>query len=72
MQAAKHPKRLIRGWGCPGIVGFVRNGLSLLLGETRGFPKTRGTFLGVTITRIIACWVLYWGPPIHGNYHVGD
>ena len=46
MQAAKRPKRLIQGLGCPGIIGFVRNGLSLLLGEIREFPKTRDTFLG--------------------------
>ena len=29
-----------------------------------GFPKIRGTFLGVPIKRIIVFWSLYWGPPI--------
>ena len=28
----------------------------------RGFPKIRGTILGVPITRIIIYWGLYWGP----------
>ena len=27
-----------------------------------GFPKLRGTLLGVPIIRIIVCWGLYWGP----------
>ena len=36
-----------------------------------GFPKIRGTFLGVPIVRIIVFWGLYWGPPILGNYHIG-
>ena len=35
-----------------------------------GFPKIRGTFLGVPIIRIIAFGVLDWGPPILGNYHM--
>ena len=35
-----------------------------------GFPKIRGTILGVPIIRIIVYWVLYWDPPILGNYHV--
>ena len=26
-----------------------------------GFPKIRGTFLGVPIVRIIVFWGLYWG-----------
>ena len=34
----------------------------------RGFPKTRVTFWGVPIIRIIICWGLYWGPLISGNY----
>ena len=36
-----------------------------------GFPKIRGTFLGVPIIRIIVFWGLYWGPLILGNYHLG-
>ena len=36
-----------------------------------GFPKIRGTILGVPIIRIIVFWGLYWGPPILGNYHMG-
>ena len=35
-----------------------------------GFPKIRGTFLGVPIIRTIVFWGPYWGPPILGNYHV--
>ena len=35
-----------------------------------GFPKIRGTILGVPIIRIIIYWGLYWGPPILGNYHI--
>ena len=31
------------------------------------FPKIRGTILGVPILRII----VFWGPPILGNYHIG-
>ena len=36
-----------------------------------GFPKIRGTFLGVLIIRTIVYWGLYRGPLILGNYHVG-
>ena len=35
-----------------------------------GFPKIRGTILGVPIIRIIVFWGLYWGPLILGNYHI--
>ena len=35
-----------------------------------GFPKIRGTILGVPIIRIIVFWGLYWGSPILGNYHL--
>ena len=37
-----------------------------------GFPKIRGTFLGVPIRRIIVFWCLYWGPLNSGNYHMGE
>ena len=36
-----------------------------------GFPKIRGTVLGVPIIRIIVFWSRYWGSLILGNYHVG-
>ena len=32
-------------------------------------PKIRGTFFGVAVMRMIIYWVLYWSPPILGNYH---
>ena len=35
-----------------------------------GFPKIRGTFLGVPIIRTIVFWGLHWGPLILGNYHI--
>ena len=35
-----------------------------------GFPKIRGTILGVPILRMRVFGGLYWGPPILGNYHV--
>ena len=35
-----------------------------------GFPKIKGTFLGVPIMRIIIYWGVYGGPPILGNYHI--
>ena len=40
------------------------------IGDIWGFPKIRGTFLGITIKRIIVFWGLCWGPPIYGNYHM--
>ena len=36
------------------------------------FPKIRGTFLGVPMTRVFVYWDLYWGPPIYGNYHISS
>ena len=35
-----------------------------------GFPKIRGTLLGIPIVRTIVFWGLYWDSPILGNYHV--
>ena len=35
-----------------------------------GFPKIRGTFLGVPAIRSIVFCGLYWGPPTLGNYQV--
>ena len=40
------------------------------LGMIWGFPKIRGTILGVPIRRTIIFWGLYWGTPILGNYHL--
>ena len=37
---------------------------------TWGFPKIRGTILGVPIIRTIVFRGLYWGPLILGNYHI--
>ena len=36
----------------------------LLPGIIWGFPKIRGTLLGVPIIRIIVFWGLHWGPII--------
>ena len=35
-----------------------------------GFPKIRGTFIGVPIIRTVVFWGLFWGPPILGKYHI--
>ena len=40
------------------------------LKSTWGFPKFRGTILGVPIIRTIVYWGLYWGTLILGNYHL--
>ena len=32
-----------------------------------GFPKIRGTFLGVPIIRTIVFWGVYWGTPYFGK-----
>ena len=39
-----------------------------LYSEKHGFPIIRGTFLRVPIARTI----VYWGPPIPGNYHISS
>ena len=36
----------------------------VIQGVIWGFPKIRGTILGVPITRIIVYWGLYWDPLI--------
>ena len=36
-----------------------------------GSPKSRGTFLGVPMIRIVIFWALFCGPPVLGNYHMG-
>ena len=40
------------------------------MGWKWGFPKIRGTILGVPIIKTIVFWVLYWGPLILGNYQI--
>ena len=35
-----------------------------------GFPKMRGTFLGVPTIRTRVFWGLYWGSPILRNYQI--
>ena len=35
-----------------------------------GFPKSRGTSLGVPMIRIIIFGGLYWGPLNLGNYYI--
>ena len=35
-----------------------------------GFPKIRGTILGVPIIRTIVYWGLNWGTLILGNDHI--
>ena len=52
---------LIRGRLLFGIFGFF---------PEWGFPKIRGTILGVPIIRTIIFWGLYWGPLILGNYQM--
>ena len=37
------------------------------LNPPSGFPKIRGTFLGVPIIRIVVLGDLYWGLPFLGN-----
>ena len=41
-----------------------------LLGHIWGFPKIRGSFLGVPIIRVIIFGDLNWSTPIWGNYHI--
>ena len=53
------------------IQGIQGLGLKGIIGAIWGFPKTRGTLLGVPIIRIIVFGGLYWGTPILGNYHIG-
>ena len=35
-----------------------------------GFPRMRGTILGVPMIRTIVYWGLYWVPLILGNYRM--
>ena len=47
------------------------HGIFLFLqSEKWGFPKIRGTILGVPIIGTIVFWGLYWGPLILGNYQI--
>ena len=51
------------------IEGFRTKSLDVSEMFIGGFPKIRGTILGVPIIRTIVFWGLYWGPLILGNYH---
>ena len=44
--------------------------LKLWFMEKWGFPKIRGTFLGVLMIRTKIFWDLYWGSLIKGNYQI--
>ena len=35
-----------------------------------GFPKIKGTLLGVPIIRTVVYWDLYWGTLILGNHQI--
>ena len=35
-----------------------------------GFPKLRGTVLGVPVLRTVVFWGLYWGSSVLGNYRM--
>ena len=52
------------------LQAVVHRSLQVLKTPIWGFPKIRGTLLGVPIIRIVVYWGLYWGPPILGNYHI--
>ena len=48
----------------PATATLDRSAFSQLLSRLLwGFPKIRGTILGVPIRRTIVFWGLYWGPP---------
>ena len=57
---------------CDGVVPKIRGTFKGGYGGYIGFgvSELRGTILGVLTTRVIACWGLYWGPPLWGNYHI--
>ena len=38
--------------------------------EIWGFPKIRGTLLGIPTKRTLVHWGLYWGSLVLGNFHV--
>ena len=54
------------------IIGSLLRGLGLRSSplDIWGFPKIRGTILGVPIIRTKLFLGLYWGPLILGNYHL--
>ena len=56
--------KLFEVWGC-GFKGLGFKGFGFKVAKAIwGFPKIRGTILGVPIIRIIIYWGLYWGPSI--------
>ena len=50
---------------------MARRGV-IAIGLIWGFPKVRGTILGVLTIGMVVFWGLYWGPLILGNYHVSS
>ena len=52
-------------WTSPGFLYFI------FWVSFWGFPKIRGTILGVPIISITIFWGLPWGPPVLGNYQLG-
>ena len=55
------------GSGFGVVMGSGLERLYMLARKYGGFPKIRGTLLGVLILRIIVFWALYWGPLNLGN-----
>ena len=66
------------GWGVECKLGRGETRLPVCIGlkkfegvgHTWGFPKIRGTILGVPVMRAIVFWGLYRVPLIFGNYHI--
>ena len=53
-------------------MGIMESKMTWEYGDRRGFPKIRGTILGVPITRAIVYGGLYLGSVILGDYHIGS
>ena len=50
--------------------GTITFNLLATFGGIWGFPKIKGTFLGLPIIRTRVLWGLHWGPLILRNYHI--
>ena len=65
---AKRPKqrRVMNIWNLSALcrTGDTHTDQLFVEPYTWGFPKIRGTILGVPIIRTIVYWGLYWGPLI--------
>ena len=59
-----------KSWRFPHCLGSSIQRPRILSISIWGFPKIRGTFLGVPVLRILVFWGLYRGPLILGNYHM--